>query len=162
MVDAGVHAVRLYRLAHRLEASGRGWARRLAYLLYRFNLLLTGADIPPTVRIGANFRLPHPVGVVLGRGTVIGDDVKMMSGVVLGSKHAHWSYSDDLYPVVEDGVFVGANAVIVGPVTVGKGAVVGACTVVTRSVPPHAVLRTQEPVVESRREAAREEVSVRS
>jgi len=157
LIDAGTHAVRLYRIARRLEMRAARWSRWLSYILYRLNVTLTGADIPPTVSIGANFRIPHPVGVVFGGGAVIGDNVKVMSGVVLGSKHAHWSYSDEAYPVIEDGVFVGANAVVLGPIRVGKGSVIGACAVVTTSVPPHTVVRAPEPVVEPSRVAPREE-----
>lgn len=161
LVDAGNHAVWLYRAAHACERWGARPGRWAAYFLYRLNLALTGADIPPTVRIGRNFAIPHPVGIVLGRGVVIGDNVKLMSGVVLGSKHAHWSYSDDAYPVVGGDVFVGANSVILGPITVGEGSVIGACVVVTAPVPPRSVVRSAAPVVEEGRGAARGELEVR-
>lgn len=160
IVDAGNHAVWLHRISHWCEErSARPW-RWMAYIIYRVILFLTGADIPPSVRIGRNFFIPHPVGIVIGRGTVIGNNVKMMSGVVLGSKNAHLSYSDNLYPVVGNNVFIGANSVILGPISIGDESIIGACTVVTTSVPPGSVVRGSAPVVESRKEKEREELGV--
>lgn len=152
LVDAGSHAVWLYRLSQWFEQrKARPW-RWLAYLTYRLNLLCTGADIPPTVVIGKNFRVPHPVGVVIGRKAVIGDHVKIMSGVVLGSRSAHGAVSDDLYPLVGDNVFIGPNSVVLGAITIGDFSTIGACAVVTRSVEKGSVVRVSPPIVESRRE----------
>ncbi|MBI1894807.1 MAG: serine O-acetyltransferase [Candidatus Rokubacteria bacterium] len=162
IVDAGNHAVWLYRISHWCERrSARPW-RWIAYLIYRFSLMLTGADIPPTVRIGKNFSIPHPVGIVIGTGVVIGDNVKMMSGVVLGSKNAHRSYSDNLYPVVGNNVFIGANSVILGSITIGDDSIIGACTVVTNPIPRQSVVRGAAPLVEQRGRGPREELETSS
>ena len=150
LLDAGRHAVGLYRfsywLEHRLGRPGK-W---LAYLVYRLNITLTGADIPPTATIGKGFFIPHPTGIVVGRATVIGDDAKVMSGVVIGSRGAHRTWSDDLYPRIGHRVFIGANSVVVGPITIGDDVMIGAGVVVSESVAASSVVHAAKPAIEPR------------
>ena len=79
-------------------------------------------------------RIPHPHGVVIGRGAVIGAGCTLLQGVTLGEKRADGG-GDHTYPVLGDLVVVGAGVVILGSVCVGSDAIIGANSVVTRDVP---------------------------
>ena len=153
LLDAGRHAIGLYRVSHWLEHHLGRPGRWFAYAVYRLNITLTGADIPPTATIGRGFFIPHPTGIVVGRSAVIGDQVKVMSGVVIGSRGAHRTWSDDLYPRIGHRVFIGANTVLVGPITIGDDVMIAAGLVVSDSVPANSVVvHAAKPVVEPRME----------
>src|SRR5229473_2391447 len=84
-------------------------------------------------RIRSPILMPHPYGIVIDRNAVIGSRVTVMHQVTIGTKHPH----DARSPVIEDNVFIGPGAKILGAVRVGRGATVGANAVVTRDVPSH-------------------------
>ncbi|MBY6239971.1 serine O-acetyltransferase [Methylosinus sp. Sm6] len=126
----GVHALIWHRIAHRLWRAGRKFsARGLSW----FARLVTNIDIHPGATIGERFFIDHGVGVVIGETAVIGDDVTMYHGVTLGG--TSWS-AGKRHPTVEDGVLIGAGAKILGPITVGPRARIGANSVVIEDVPP--------------------------
>jgi serine O-acetyltransferase len=97
-------------------------------VLSRLFMYFLGCDIglalPKTVF------LPHPMGIVIHRGTQIGTDVVIGHQVTLGGRDL-----TNAAPLVEDGVYIGAGAKILGGVRIGRGATVGANAVVTRDVP---------------------------
>ncbi len=130
----GVHALALHRLAHFL------WRCR-AFLLGRFlshvGRFLTGIEIHPGAQIGRKFFIDHGMGVVIGETAVIGDNVTLYHGVTLGG--TSWS-PGKRHPTLEDDVVVGAGAQILGPITVGRGARIGANAVVLKDVPPAATM----------------------
>jgi len=130
----GLHALWLHRLAHLL------WQHRLK-LLARFvshlNRLLTGVEIHPGARIGRRVFIDHGAGVVIGETAEIGDDVLLYQGVVLGGTSLSHGKR---HPTVEDGVVIGAGAILLGPITIGQGARIGAGAVVIRSVPQGATV----------------------
>lgn len=126
----GVHAIVWHRISHRL------WQRRMRFparFLAWFARLLTNVDIHPAATIGRRFFIDHGAGVVIGETAEIGDDVTLYHGVTLGG--TSWS-PGKRHPTLEDGVLVGCGAKILGPITVGKGARVGANSVVVDPVPP--------------------------
>ncbi|SFG43375.1 serine O-acetyltransferase [Novosphingobium sp. CF614] len=126
----GVHAIVWHRIAHRL------WHARLRFparFLSWFARLITNVDIHPAATIGRRFFIDHGAGVVIGETAEIGDDVTLYHGVTLGG--TSWS-PGKRHPTLEDGVLVGCGAKILGPITVGKGARVGANSVVVDPVPP--------------------------
>ncbi len=125
----GVHAIMLYRLAHRLWR--RQW-RYLARLLSFAGRLLSNVDIHPGARIGARFFIDHGAGVVIGETAEIGDDVTLYHGVTLGG--TSWR-KGKRHPTLGDGVLVGAGAKILGPISIGRNARVGANSVVVQDVP---------------------------
>ncbi|HTW20015.1 MAG TPA: serine acetyltransferase [Mycobacteriales bacterium] len=127
-----LQAVLLFRLS---QSAGARWG--LATLIKWGSGVLTGSDISASARIGAGLQLHHPVSVVIGPRCVVGDRCQLMQGVTLG--HGYGGS-----PVIGDDVFIGSNAVIVGPITVGDGAHIGANAVVTSDVPPRAVVRAPE------------------
>lgn len=125
----GLHAVTAYRLAHAAWINGiRTPARMISYLARA----VTGIDIHPGARIGSGFFIDHGAGVVIGETAEIGRDVTLYHGVTLGG--VSWA-PGKRHPTLGDGVMVGAGAKILGPITVGPGARVGANSVVVEAVP---------------------------
>ncbi len=125
----GVHAVLYHRLAHKLWSKGwRFSARFVAYI----SRLLTNIDIHPGAEIGRRFFIDHGAGVVIGETAQIGDDVTLYHGVTLGG--TSWR-KGKRHPTLKDGVVVGGGAKILGPITIGEQAKVGANSVVIQDVP---------------------------
>jgi serine O-acetyltransferase len=130
----GLHAVLLHRVAHRLWRAGFHFAARL---LSHLNRAVTGIEIHPAATIGRRFFIDHGMGVVIGETSEIGDDVTLYQGVTLGGTSQKKSKR---HPTLRDGVVVGAGAIILGAVTVGEQARIGAGAVVVRDVPPGATV----------------------
>lgn len=130
----GLHALWAHRLAHFLWYHRLFLLGRLASQVARF---LTGIEIHPGAVIGRRFFIDHGMGVVIGETAEIGDDVLVYKGVVLGGTSLE---KKKRHPTVEDGVVIGTDAIILGPVTIGMGAKIGAGSVVVRSVPPGATV----------------------
>ena len=130
----GFHALRFYRLGNWL------WRHRF-YLLGRFvshlGRVFTGIEIHPGAEIGRRFFIDHGMGVVIGETAVIGDIVTLYHGVSLGG--VTWA-PGKRHPTLEDDVIVGAGAQVLGPITIGKGARVGANAVVLKDVPAGATM----------------------
>lgn len=125
----GVHAIWLYRLAHWLwQADHRLAARALSEL----TSTLTGVEIHPAAEIGRRVFIDHGTGVVIGETAEIGDDVLIYHGVTLGGESMR---RDKRHPTVEHCVTLGANATLLGDITVGEHATVGAGAVVVDDVP---------------------------
>jgi serine O-acetyltransferase len=125
----GLHAIWLYRVAHVLWTAGAHLPARLLSHLARG---LTGVEIHPAATIGRRFFIDHGMGVVVGETADIGDDVLMYHGVTLGGNSMR---REKRHPTVEDDVVLGANATLIGAITVGEGARVGAGAVVSDDVP---------------------------
>ncbi|AKH21719.1 serine O-acetyltransferase [Sedimenticola thiotaurini] len=125
----GIHAILLYRVAHRLWR--RGW-RYLPRLISYLGRIWTGIDIHPGARIGRRFFIDHGAGVVIGETAEVGDDVTLYHGVTLGG--VSWNRGKR-HPTLGNQVVVGAGAKILGPIQIGNQARVGANSVVIASVP---------------------------
>ncbi len=126
---AGLHAVLMHRAAHLLYRIG---LRALARAVSHTGRFVTGIEIHPGARIGRRLFIDHGMGVVIGETAEVGDDVLIYHGVTLGGLSGT---PGKRHPTVEDGVAIGAGAQVLGPITVGAGARVGANAVVTRDVP---------------------------
>ena len=125
----GLHAIFTHRLAHWLWRHGlRFMARGLSYI----NRMLTQIDIHPGATVGRRFFIDHGCGVVIGETAEIGDDVTLYHGVTLGG--TSWS-GGKRHPTLNSGVVVGAGAKILGNITIGQNARVGANSVVIADVP---------------------------
>ena len=126
---AGVQALLAHRAAHALyEANVPLVPRTIAYASRAF----TGVEIHPAARIGDDFFIDHGAGVVIGETAEIGDRVTLYQGVTLGGTGFA---RGKRHPTVEDDVTIGSGAKLLGPITVGHGAKVGANTVVIEDVP---------------------------
>lgn len=132
----GVHALALHRIAHFLF---RGELYFLARLVNHIARLLTGIDIHPGARIGRNLFIDHGY-VVIGETAEIGDDVTIYQHATLGGTNPTNGVGGKRHPTIEDGAIISLGAAVLGPITVGKGARVGANSVVTRDVPAGAVV----------------------
>ena len=130
----GFHALVFYRLANWL------WSKRI-FLLARFvshiGRVLTGIEIHPGATIGRRFFIDHGMGVVIGETAIIGDDVTLYHGVTLGG--VTWA-PGKRHPTLQNEVVVGAGAQVLGPITVGRGARIGANAVVLKDVPDGATM----------------------
>lgn len=137
----GFHAIVMHRLAHRLWR--RGW-RLTARALSQLGRAITGIEIHPGASIGNDFFIDHGMGVVIGETSVIGDEVTLYHGVTLGgiapSVDSNSQIGQKRHPTIEDGVIVGSGAQVLGPITVGRCARVGANAVVVKDVPPGATV----------------------
>lgn len=130
----GFHALLLHRIAHKL------WKMKLPViprLISTFSRFLTGIDIHPGAQIGRRFFIDHGMGVVIGETAIIGDDVLLYQGVTLGGTS---SKKEKRHPTLGRGVVVGANATVLGNITLGNYAKVGAGSVVVNDVPEHATV----------------------
>jgi serine O-acetyltransferase len=127
----GLHAVLLHRLAHRLWRAGlRGLGRFVSHLAR----MLTGIEIHPGARIGRRLFIDHGMGTVIGETAEIGDDVLIYHGVTLGGLSLK---PGKRHPTVRDRAVIGAGAQVLGPITVGIGARVGANAVAVSDVADH-------------------------
>jgi serine O-acetyltransferase len=112
----------------------------IARLLHRWTQAMAGMDLPSTLQAGPGLLLVHGWGIVVNRDCKIGSNVTLFNGVVLGRKDTITADGRAIaYPVVENDVWIGAHAVILG-VRIGEGAIVGPGSVVTKDVPPHCVV----------------------
>jgi serine O-acetyltransferase len=127
----GVQAVLAHRVAHGLHGIGVPVAPRTLSILSR---AWTGVEIHPAARIGKGFFIDHAAGVVIGETAEIGNDVTLYQGVTLGGTGFQCGKR---HPTLEDNVTVGAGAKLLGAITVGHGAKIGANTVVIHDVPPN-------------------------
>ncbi len=130
----GVHALLAHRVAHPLYGAGVPVLPRLIAALAR---AVTGIEIHPAARIGKGFFIDHGMGVVIGETAEIGDDVTMYQGVTLGGTGFA---TGKRHPTVEDNVTIGSGAKLLGPITVGHGAKIGANSVVIHDVPPNSTV----------------------
>lgn len=126
----GLWAIIFHRISHLLwEANLRFFAR----LISQFSRFLTGIEIHPGAKIGKGFFIDHGMGVVIGETAIIGNNVTLYQGVTLGGTGKE---KGKRHPTVDDDVVIGAEAVLLGPIYVGKEARIGAGSVVLKSVPP--------------------------
>jgi serine O-acetyltransferase len=132
----GVLALGLHRIAHALFAARLFFIARVVNHLSRF---LTAIDIHPGARIGRNFFIDHGF-VVIGETAVIGDNVTIYQCVTLGGTDPANGIAGKRHPTIEDGVIIGSGAQVLGPITVGRRARIGANAVVTREVPEGATM----------------------
>jgi serine O-acetyltransferase len=130
----GVHALLAHRIASALFGAGVPVIPRLIAALARS---LTGIEIHPGARIGDGFFIDHGMGVVIGETAEIGSDVTLYQGVTLGGTGFA---TGKRHPTVQDNVTIGSGAKMLGPITIGHGAKIGANSVVIHDVPPNSTV----------------------
>jgi serine O-acetyltransferase len=130
----GLHALLAHRVAHGLDGVGVPMVPRALAHVAR---IATGIEIHPAAQIGDGLFVDHGSGVVIGETAEIGENVTIYQGVTLGGTGFS---TGKRHPTVEDNVTIGAGAHLLGPITVGHGAKVGAGAVVIHDVPPHSTV----------------------
>jgi len=134
LCSSGLHCILIYRFAHLLWTKNWCLTARIISQLGRF---LTGIEIHPGATIGKHFFIDHGMGTVIGETSVIGDNVTMYHGVTLGGTKSFEGLKGKRHPTLEDNVVVGSGAQILGPITVGKNAKIGANATVVKDVAPN-------------------------
>jgi len=130
----GVHALLAHRVAHALAAARVPLLPRVIAYAAR---AVTGIEIHPAARIGDGLFIDHGTGVVIGETAEIGANVTLYQGVTLGGTGFA---AGKRHPTVEDNVTIGSGAKLLGPITIGHGAKIGANSVVIHDVPPTATV----------------------
>ena len=132
----GFHALLFYRLSNLLWRNN--W-RLLGRFVSSIGKLLTLIEIHPGAEIGHRFVIDHGSGIVIGETSIIGDDVTLYQGVTLGgvapSVDSHTQVDQKRHPTLANYVIVGSGAQVLGPITIGESARVGANAVVHKDVP---------------------------
>lgn len=131
MLYPGVHALGLHRVAHWLY---RGELYFLARVVNHISRLFTAIDIHPGAQIGRNFFIDHGF-TVIGETAVIGDNVTIYQNVTLGGTNPTNGVPGKRHPTIEDDAIIGSGAQVLGPITIGRRARIGANAVVTKDVP---------------------------
>lgn len=127
----GYLALQAYRISHWLWHQNR---RALATFLQSQIAIAFGVDIHPAAKIGCGVMFDHATGIVIGETAVVENDVSILQSVTLGGTGKE---NGDRHPKIREGVMIGANATILGNIEIGKGAKIGAGSVVLSAVPPH-------------------------
>ena len=130
----GFHARQLHRLAHALHTHRVPALPRLISHTSRF---FTGIEIHPGATIGEGLFIDHGMGIVIGETAEIGDNCHIFQGVTLGGTSTK---REKRHPTLMQNVSVGAGAKLIGAITVGENAVIGAGSVVVTNVPPNATV----------------------
>jgi serine O-acetyltransferase len=130
----GIQALLTHRVAHALHDIGVPVLPRSISVVAR---ALTGIEIHPAARVGDGLFIDHGSGVVIGETAEIGDDVTLYQGVTLGGTGFA---TGKRHPTVQDNVTIGSGAKLLGPITVGHGAKIGANSVVINDVPPNSTV----------------------
>ncbi len=132
----GVVAVGFHKVAHWLFEADMFF---LARFVNHFSRFLTAIDIHPGAKIGKNFFIDHGF-TVIGETAEIGDNVTIYQCVTLGGTNPTNGKGGKRHPTLEDNVIIGSGAQVIGPITVGERARVGANAVVTDDVPEGATM----------------------
>ncbi len=131
------------RLCQALHASPTWrWLLPFAQMAHRVAREMAGLDLPWRTQIAPGMRIDHGWGVVINAAAVLGSNCTLFHGVTLGQRDrvaADGSRSSGT-PVIQDEVWIGPHAVIVGGITIGRGSRIAAGAFVTRDVPPHSLV----------------------
>ena len=137
----GVKAVFFHRLANFFSTAKFDL---IARIISQFSRFLTGIEIHPKAKIGKNLFIDHGMGVVIGETSEIGNNVTIYHMVTLGgiapSINSDNQRNVKRHPTIENEVVIGSGAQVLGPVTVGCCAKIGANAVITKDVPEKAVM----------------------
>ena len=129
-----MQALLAHRVAHALDEAGVPSRRACSRSLSR---AVTGIEIHPRAQIGDGLFIDHGTGVVIGETAEVGENVTMYQGVTLGGTGFA---TGKRHPTVEDNVTIGSGAKLLGPITIGHGAKIGANSVVIHDVPPNSTV----------------------
>jgi serine O-acetyltransferase len=136
--EQSIWAIAVYRFGRRVDRRKPGMVRsvleKVYWLLFRITETLTGIGIPKSVRVGPGLKIWHFGNIFVHADSVLGANCTLRQGVTIGNRE-----DDGPAPVLEDDVELGAYAQVLGGIRVGRGAKVGAMSVVLVDVPPGAI-----------------------
>ena len=137
----GAKAIFLHRIANFFAVAKFDL---IARMISQFSRFMTGIEIHPKAKIGKNLFIDHGMGVVIGETSDIGDNVTIYHMATLGGISPSINSDDQRetkrHPTLQDNVVVGSGAQVLGPITIGKNAKIGANAVVTKDVPENGVM----------------------
>jgi len=132
--DQAIWAIAVYRFGRRVDARRPGLWRKILqqvyWVLFRISETVTGISIPKSVRVGPGLKIWHFGNIFIHHAAVIGANCTLRQGVTIGNRT-----DDGLAPVLEDDVELGAYAQLLGGIRIGRGAKIGAMSVVLIDVP---------------------------
>lgn len=141
-----IKALSCYRVAHELFRLGVPLIPRIITEIAHSE---TGIDIHPGAEIGSHFTIDHGTGIVIGATCIIGKNVKLYQGVTLGAKsfpldaNGNPIKNNPRHPIIRDNVIIYSNATLLGRITIGEGAVIGANVWITHDVEAGAQVKKQ-------------------
>lgn len=111
---------------------------RLLVKWYRYKQITKhNCHISYKSEIGKKVKFPHPLGIVIGDGVKVGDNTMIWQNVTLGS---HGKKDEEMgYPTIGSGVRIYEGVTVIGVITIGDNAIIGAKSLVTKDVPPRAI-----------------------
>ena len=133
---SGVHAIWMHRISHWMWVKSPR-LRFPARFLSQLGRFMTNIEIHPGAQIGRRFFIDHGAGVVIGETAEIGDDVLIYHGVTLGGRARG---RVKRHPTIGNRVLIGAGAKVIGAITVGDDAKIGANALVVKDVPAATVV----------------------
>ena len=137
----GVKAVFFHYIAHKIWNFNFFLIARIISQLSRF---LTGIEIHPAAKIGKNLFIDHGMGVVIGETAEVGNNVTIYHGVTLGGISPAENSLDQInlkrHPTIKNNVIIGSGAQVLGPITIGENARIGANTVIIKEVPKYGTM----------------------
>lgn len=138
----GFWAIFQYRVAHAIFKGIRIPVLRQILLFWcllwqKFIEIITGISIPASAKIGHSFYIGHFGGIILNGNSVIGHNCNISHGVTIGVSGVENKRG---VPVIGDEVYIGANAIVAGRITIGNNVLIGACSLVTTNVGSNSVM----------------------
>lgn len=131
---SGFRIMFYYKVAHYLYLKKFYF---LARLISEIGKRKTGIEIHPGASIGKNLFIDHGYSVVIGETAIIGDNVTLFHGVTLGGTGKE---KGKRHPTIEDNVFIGSGAKILGNIVIGKNSKIGANAVILKNVPENSTV----------------------
>lgn len=130
----GLHALWFHKIAHYFWKKNH---KLIGRFISHINRFFTGIEIHPGAQIGKRFFIDHGMGVVIGETTIVGDDVLLYKGVVLGGTSLE---AKKRHPTIGNNVVIGTNAIVLGDIEIGDDCKIGAGSVVTKPAPPNSTI----------------------
>lgn len=129
--EPGLQFAWMVRLQMGFEARSN---TRMARVVYLFNLRTTGGEFGHGCAVGPGLVVKHPLGVLIGGGTILGSNCTILHNVTFGERRPDTVAEGRMYPVVGDDCLIGTGAIVLGAINIGHGARIGAGAVVLRDV----------------------------